>query len=353
MARMGVQILSAGWREYSKLILVSDQMGWSLDWDSRELKKICKSLNIQTIPSYWKSTKTPQSIYYTDHYMISKNEDWLEYPHRIGISFPEGVTIENNTHPVFESLSRHHSRIDRVQVSHKAMFDYVTRSGIESKKVFVIPIGINLSFFHFQNMSLRVQLRKKLGIPQNAFVIGSFQKDGQGWGSGMEPKWVKGPDVFYNAIKKIQKEVPDLMVLLVGPARGYLISVLEHAGVRWMHIPKTPYPEIGRLFTVLDLYIVASRHEGGPKAILESMASGVPLVTTRVGQAMDLVKHGKNAFMVNVEDVDALAFYALQVFHSSQANLQSMLLAGRKTAEANSYESQIPLWAEFMKGFVE
>ena len=104
---------------------------------------------------------------------------------------------------------------------------------------------------------------------------------------------------------------------------------------------------------MLDLYIVASRHEGGPKAILESMASGVPLVTTRVGQAMDLVKHGKNAFMVNVEDVDALAFYALQVFHSSQANLQSMLLAGRKTAEANSYESQIPLWAEFMKGFVE
>ena len=89
------------------------------------------------------------------------------------------------------------------------------------------------------------------------------------------------------------------------------------------------------------------------KAILESMASGVPLVTTRVGQAMDLVKHGENAFMTAVEDVDALASYALQVYRSPQADLKLMLDSGRKTAEANSYESQIPLWAEFMKGFVE
>jgi hypothetical protein len=41
------------------------------------------------------------------------------------------------------------------------------------------------------------------------------------------------------------------------------------------------------------------------------------------------------------------------VYHSTQAELQPILAAGRKTAEANSYESQIPLWAGFMKGFVE
>lgn len=68
---------------------------------------------------------------------------------------------------------------------------------------------------------------------------------------------------------------------------------------------------------------------------------------------MDLVKHGKNAFMTGVEDVDALASCSLQIYRSSQADLQPMLTAGRMTAEANSYESQIPLWAEFMKGFVK
>jgi len=45
------------------------------------------------------------------------------------------------------------------------------------------------------------------------------------------------------------------------------------------------------MLQALDLYIVASREEGEPKAILESMASGVPLVTTEVGQAMDFVEH--------------------------------------------------------------
>jgi glycosyltransferase involved in cell wall biosynthesis len=83
------------------------------------------------------------------------------------------------------------------------------------------------------------------------------------------------------------------------------------------------------------------------------MASGVPLVTTKVGQAMDLVKHGENAWMTEVEDVDALAAYALQVYRSGSDSLQPILKAGRVTAEANSYESQIPLWAEFMKGFVK
>jgi glycosyltransferase involved in cell wall biosynthesis len=41
----------------------------------------------------------------------------------------------------------------------------------------------------------------------------------------------------------------------------------------------------------MDIYIVTGWHEGGPKAVLESMAAGVPLVTTRVGQAMDLVQN--------------------------------------------------------------
>lgn len=353
IARLGIQTLSAGWREYSKLILVSDQMGWSLDWDTQELKKISKVLGIQTVPSYWKSTNTPQSIYYTDHYMISRTEDWLTLPHRVGISFPEGVPIENTPHPVWETLTRHHQRITRVQVSHTAMFDYITQSGIQPDKVFVIPIGINLSYFHFQNTALREQIRNKLGIPQNAFVIGSFQKDGQGWEHGMDPKWVKGPDVFAAVTKRLKNSIPSLIVLLVGPARGYIKSALDQAGVKWLHIPRQPYLEMGKLFSVLDLYLITSRQEGGPKAILESMASGVPLVTTKVGQAMDLVKHGENAWMTEVEDVDALAAYALQVYRSGSDSLQPILKAGRVTAEANSYESQIPLWAEFMKGFVK
>jgi glycosyltransferase involved in cell wall biosynthesis len=140
--------------------------------------------------------------------------------------------------------------------------------------------------------------------------------------------------------------------LLSGPARGFVKKGLEEAKIPYTHVYLNSYPDVAKLFQALDLYIVASRQEGGPKAILESMASGVPLVTTRVGQAMDLVKHGVNAFMADVEDVEALTAYALKVHRSSENDLLPMLKSGRKTAEANSYTSQIPLWAKFMDGFV-
>ena len=82
------------------------------------------------------------------------------------------------------------------------------------------------------------------------------------------------------------------------------------------------------------------------------MACGVPLVTTRVGQAMDLVEHGENGFMVDVEDVDGLAHWSKWVLEHP-SDMKPILVKGSKTAEANAYERQLPLWSEFMKGFVD
>ena len=53
--------------------------------------------------------------------------------------------------------------------------------------------------------------------------------------------------------------------------------------------------------------LVTSRQEGGPKTVLESLATGIPLVTTRVGQATDLVADGDNGLLADVDDVAALA----------------------------------------------
>ena len=57
-------------------------------------------------------------------------------------------------------------------------------------------------------------------------------------------------------------------------------------------------------YEAIDVCLVTSRDEGGPRAVLEAMATGIPLVTTRVGQASDLVRHGENGWLVDVEDVD-------------------------------------------------
>ncbi len=354
-AKALLKVVSWNWKPYSRLIMYGDNVGWSLDWDMRELAEISRNLGIKIASPYWKHAAAPQTIFFASQFFLT-NDDWLNLiPNRIGFSYFHGApgSGEAEFDAVYAGLSRHHERISRIQVSHMEMRDAVLRTGIEASKVFVIPIGINLDYFPYRNMEMKQVARRELNIPQTAFVVGSFQKDGVGWGDGMEPKLIKGPDIFVETIKRLKKEIPELFVMLSGPARGYVKKGLKEAGIPYRHIYLKSYPEIAKLFQTLDLYVVSSRQEGGPKAILESMASGVPLVTTCVGQAMDLVKHGENAFMTAVEDVDALTSYALQIYHSSQADLQPMLTAGRMTAEGNSYESQIPLWADFMKGFVE
>jgi len=355
VAKSVLKTVSFNWKPYSRLILYGDNVGWSLDWDMRELANISRKLEIQLVRPYWKYAATSQSIFYASQFFLT-NDEWLNLlPNRIGFSYFHGLprTGDEDFDGVYRALQKYHEKLSRIQVSHTEMRDAVLSTGIDPSKVFLIPIGINLRFFPIRTDEIKREARNAFDVPQSAFVVGSFQKDGIGWGDGMEPKLIKGPDVFVETMKRLKKDVPELFVMLSGPARGFVKKCLANAGIPYRHIYLKSYPEIAKLFQILDLYVVASRQEGGPKAILESMATGVPLVTTRVGQAMDIVRNGENAFMTAVEDVDALTSYTLQVYRSSQADLQPILLAGHKTAEANSYESQIPLWAEFMKGFVE
>src|SRR4030042_619279 len=221
------------------------------------------------------------------------------------------------------------------------MRDVVLASGIAPEKVFLIPTAIHLSCFPVQTKESRRQARAQLGLPQSAVVVGSFQKDGNGWGEGLEPKLIKGPDIFLQTLEILKGRIPELFVLLSGPARGYVKKGLERLQVPYQHLYLQSYPEVGKLFQALDVYLVSSRQEGGPKAVLEAMASGVPLVTTRVGQAMDLVRHGENGWVGESEDFEGLAFWA-EYAVSQRTETEEILKLGRRTAEANTYESNIP-----------
>jgi len=59
-------------------------------------------------------------------------------------------------------------------------------------------------------------------------------------------------------------------------------------------------------YHALDIYISPSRDDGGPAGVLESMASGVPVVSTRAGMPADMIENGVNGFLVDIEDVDGL-----------------------------------------------
>lgn len=350
----GMSVAAKGWRPYSMLMLVGDNTGWSLDWDVRELGKIARRLGIHLVNSRWRYADTPQAVFFANQFFLL-HTDWLKTQHHIGFSYFHGLPGSGDRafEEVYESLRVHHERIDRVQASHKQMLNVILQTGIDPHKVYLIPIGINLDLFPLRTSGDKERARGELGIPKSAFVIGSFQKDGVGWGEGNEPKFVKGPDVFLSVMRELRSRIPELFVLLSAPGRGYVKQGLTKIGIPFKHVYLKEYPNIHQLYQALDLYLVTSRQEGGPKAILESMASGVPIVSTRVGQAADIILHEQNGWIVEVEDPDALTHCVQFVYGLSDKDLASILVRGRATAISMSYSSQLLLWAEFMKGFVE
>jgi len=75
---------------------------------------------------------------------------------------------------------------------------------------------------------------------------------------------------------------------------------------------------VAHYFQLCDMYIISSREEGGPKAVLESMACGVPLISTKVGMAPDIINHGKDGFLCDVEDKDSLFKYCELLINDEQ-----------------------------------
>ena len=205
-----------------------------------------------------------------------------------------------------EAFLRALPRLDRVVCSASIVRDRLLGWGVPADKLALIPIGCETDRFRPPSPQEQVAARARFSIPDGKIVVGSFQKDGDGWGEGLVPKLIKGPDVFLAAVDRLRKDV-DIFVLLTGPARGYVKKGLEQLGVSYAHHYADDRDDLARCYHALDLYLVTSREEGGPMALMESMASHVPVVSTRVGMAPDLLTDGVTGGLVDHPDPDAIA----------------------------------------------
>ena len=179
-------------------------------------------------------------------------------------------------------------RIERVVVANRIMESRLLRWGVPREKLVRIPLGVDTTAFTPTGPAEKHQLRRRLGIPEAAVCIGSFQKDGEGWGEGLKPKLIKGPDRFVEAVTALARQLP-VHCLLTGPSRGYVKNALTEAGISFTHRHLEDHARIVDYYRCLDLYLVTSREEGGPKAVLEAPACGIPIVSTPVGMAPEVV----------------------------------------------------------------
>ena len=354
LRRAALDLRTRSWPAHSHLFVAQEGAEWVLAYEARQLEKLATSMGIRVGPDSWVNGIGDQSIFHESQFTLLLH-DFERHGNRLGVAYfhgRPGTPGFPEFDECFETLSRRHDEIDRVQVTNRAMEEVVLETGVAGEKVHRIPIGIDVEAFRRRTPEAQARARAELGLPESAFVVGSFQKDGVGWGEGLEPKLIKGPDTLVAVAERLRRRVPELWFLLTGPSRGYVKAGLARSRIPYRHFFLPSVEAVAQAYEAIDLCVVASREEGGPKAVLESMAVGVPLVTTRVGQAADLVRHGENGWLVDAGDVDGLVEWSVHASGAPATEIDTVLRAALVTAQENSYDALRPRWRALLKGFV-
>ena len=119
----------------------------------------------------------------------------------------------------------------------------------------------------------------------------------------------KGPEVFIEVAGKVHKKQANCHFVLVGegPMREKLERDIDNLGLRdRIHLAGLQ-SDMSRVYPSLDLAVSTSYSEGMPLALIEAMASGIPVVATNVGGVSDIVEVGCTGFLHSVGDLDGLA----------------------------------------------
>lgn len=160
-------------------------------------------------------------------------------------------------------------------------------ANLTSKPIYVFPFWVNQEIWN-SKQDQKQDLRKKYNLPESAFLIGSFQRDTEGFDL-KSPKLEKGPDFFCDAVERFNKDKKDVLVVLGGWRRQYVMSRLDDAKIPYRYFELPPFEVINDLYNCLDLYIVSARYEGGPQAIVECASNGTPIISTDVGLASEIL----------------------------------------------------------------
>lgn len=135
-------------------------------------------------------------------------------------------------------------------------------------------------------------IKQPLSKTDDKIVLGSFQRDTEGMTEGTnnpQPKLEKGPDLFAEVVEKFS--VDECQPFIPGWRRTYLTKRLAPYGVS--RSSKMTYDGVLEAYKKLcedgGIYLITSRQEGGPQAVLECAAMGCRVLSFDVGLAADVL----------------------------------------------------------------
>ena len=210
-----------------------------------------------------------------------------------------------------------------ISVSRKLSDRIAATTGFPAARIRTIQNGVDLS--RFQAMD-RSAARQAIGLEPGAFVIGTAGR--------LVP--VKDHANLIEALSWLRQQGLAFVAVIAGdgPLRSDLVALTAARSlddrVRFLG----HRPDIGNVYAALDVFVLPSRSEGMSNTILEAMASGTPIVATRVGGTPELVEDHRTGRLVPAEDPAALAGALMTLATDCGLRLR-MGDAGRAKAEAD------------------
>ena len=109
--------------------------------------------------------------------------------------------------------------------------------------------------------------------------------------------------------------------------------------------------DVPELLAASDVFILTSRREGLPKAVMEAMAAGLPIIATDVRGNRDLVKSGENGYLVPLDDVEQTAI-AIERLIDSEDLRRSMGEKSKELVKQYDLKNIIPQMEEIYDLFL-
>ena len=172
----------------------------------------------------------------------------------------------------------------------------------------VIPNGIDMARFAPQTEARR-RIRASLGIPENAWVVGTVGR--------LAPE--KDHALLVEAMAPLLDERRHLVIVGDGPERQALQQRIDATMRRsFVHLPGA-CSNVDEMLSAFDVFALTSKTEGLPLALLEAMATELPVVSTAVGGIPDVIDHGITGFLFRSGGTRSLTKQLVNLFGSQPA----------------------------------
>ncbi len=222
-------------------------------------------------------------------------------------------------------------RVTALSETHKTYL--AEQEGIDPKKIEIIPNGIEVD--RFASAEARNGLRSSFGIENGEPIVGIVAM--------LRPE--KSHDIFLQAAGKILRKNPKAHFLVVGdgPERPRLEMLTQKLNLSSrVHFvgARNDVPEIISLF---DVGVLSSQPvvETLSVSVLEYMASGKPVVATRVGSLPEIVEEARSGFLVEPGDAESLADRILQLLDDQQLARQMGARGHERVAREYTVEQMV------------